>query len=222
MQAFIFTWRGQRQAARALEAQIARVLPVTVISSEGPEIGDGPGWVYLDDTAYFSAQWNRAVELFDDDVLFHIQADASCHRMEDVIAAASRCFSDYRIGVYEPNVDFTECEYDPSRLRAVAPGLYEVPQTDCTCWFIANDIVRALPRIDLSINTYGWGICGAICAIARRSGRLCVRDYNFTIEHPKHRGYSDVVAAEQRYNFMKTLDPRIASLMAGYDGDRSS
>jgi len=218
MQAFIFNWRGHRRAARALEAQVGAILPVTVISSEPPHADDGSSWVHLDDTAYFSAQWNRAVELFDDgDVFFHMQADASCTRLDELILAASSCFSRLPVGVYEPNIDFTECQYDPTQLRAVGPGLYEVPQTDCTCWFIAADVLRSLPRVDLSVNTYGWGICGAIAAITRSLGKICVRDYNFTVQHPRHRGYSSELAAQQRLAYMRSLDRDIAKLMPGFD-----
>jgi hypothetical protein len=209
IQGFIFNWKGHEANALALEEKIGKLIEVTVINSEEQLSGSHPGWVHLDDTAYFSAQWNKALELFDADILFHIQADADFDEFETLFARARSVFEKHRPGVYEPNVDYTDIQYDKLRLQSLGPDLFVVPFTDCTCWFITGDIVRQLPPVDLSQNKYGWGIPRAIAALSHLSGRPCVRDYAFTIRHPRGRGYSSESAAEQLKAYVGSLGPEV-------------
>jgi hypothetical protein len=209
IQAFIFNWKGHEARAAALEEKLAKLVHVTVINSEEQLSTPRPGWVHLDDTAYFSAQWNKALELFDADILFHIQADADCGQFEPLIERARALFEKHELGVYEPNVDYTDIQYDKSRLRPIETDLLEVPFTDCTCWFISGEIIRKLTPVDLAINQYGWGIPRVVAALARLNGQLCVRDYDLPVQHPKGRGYSSSEAMVQLKAYLATLDPQI-------------
>jgi hypothetical protein len=205
IQGFIFNWKGHEQRAAALERKLGEFATMTVINSEEQLSQPRPDWVQLDDAAYFSEQWNNAIELFDADLFFHIQADADFDRFDLVFARAKTLFEKYRLGVYEPNVDYTGLVFDTAKLPPVEPNLLEVPFTDCTCWFIARDVVRAMPPVNLSVNRYGWGICRAIAALSRLKGRLCVRDYDFTIKHPKGTGYPKDSAREEKFSYPFTL-----------------
>jgi hypothetical protein len=209
IQCFIFNWKGHEARAAALEKKLASLVKVTVINSEEQLNDEHPGWVHLDDSAYFSAQWNKAVELFDADIFFHIQADADFEQFAPIFAKARSLFEKYKLGVYEPNVDYTDIRYDKTKLRPIESDVLEVPFTDCTCWFIDGELVRQLPPIDTTLNTYGWGIPRAIAALARLNGKLCVRDYNFVISHPKGRGYPSAVALEEFRTLASSLSPEI-------------
>lgn len=210
IQGFIFNWKGHEPNARALEKKLETLIEVTVVNSDERLSDSYPKWIHLDDTAYFSAQWKTAVELFDADILFHIQADAEFDRFEELISKAEVLFDRYRLGVYEPNVDYTGIRYAKSMLRQIEPDLLEVPVTDCTCWFIAGEIIRKLPPLDLSINQFGWGIPRAIAALSRLDGRMCVRDYNFSIKHPKGRGYPSAAAMQQMKAYIRSLGPELS------------
>jgi hypothetical protein len=214
IQGFIFNWRGYEANALALEEKSGKFIEVTVINSEEQLSRARPGWVHLDDSAYFSAQWNKAVELFDADIFFHIQADAEFDQFDALFARVKFFFENHRLGVYEPNVDFTAYQYDRSRLRSIESEVFEVPQTDCTCWFVAGEILRKLPTVDLSINRYGWGIDRAIAALCRLNERLCVRDYRFTVGHPRSRGYCSAEAQRQLLAYQQSLSPEIGKEMA--------
>jgi hypothetical protein len=209
VQGFIFNWKGHEEEALALEKQIAKLIEVTVINSEENLKEEHPGWVHLDDSAYFTAQWNRAVALFDADIFFHIQADAQINNFEQLVAKAVDVHTRYKFGVYEPNVDFTELIYNRSRLLPLEQDLAAIPIPDCTCWFIDGRIVRMLPPVDPSINYYGWGIPSAIAALCWLNGRLCIRDYAFLIRHPETRGYSNADAMQQLQTYTQNLDPEI-------------
>jgi hypothetical protein len=211
IRAFIFNWRGHAERAHRLQRQIGAHIPTLVINSE-EGLGEGrAGWVDLDDRAYFSAQWNEAVRRFDGDVLFHVQADATLDDFRPLLDRAVAVFARYPLGVYEPNVDYTSIIYDRRRLRAVEPDLLEVPLTDCTCWFVAGELLRRLPPVDLAVNRFGWGIAAAHAAMARRAGRLCLRDYAFTVVHPRARGYPSPVANAQRLAYTRSLGPTLAA-----------
>jgi len=210
IQAFIFNWRGHEANALALEASIGRLVETTVINSDEAASGRHPGWVELGEEAYFSAQWNEALRRFRGDILFHIQADARFDDFEALLARMLVARARHRPGVFEPNVDFTTIRYDAARLRALEPQLYAVPLTDCTCWFIEADVLAGLPAVDLGVNKLGWGICAAVAAQSWARGRPCVRDYAFTIQHPRGRGYSSRLALEQRVAYLGSLEPALA------------
>ncbi len=168
------------------------------------------GWIHLDDSAYFSAQWNRALAAFDGEILFHMQADACCNELERLLKRATRLFARGDIGVYEPHVDFTVYRYDRSRLKAVSEETFEVPITDQTCWLVAAGVLRGLPPVELRLNRYGWGISASVAAVCRLQGKLCVRDYNVSVAHPRARGYPSDVAADERNAYLASLGPAIA------------
>jgi hypothetical protein len=214
MEAFVFTWKGYHQHAAALERAIAPVVPVTVINSDPSVAHRHPGWVTLDDTAYFAAQWNEARRRFTGDILFHIQADASSAHLATIIDTARSMFAAHALGVYEPAVDYTDIQYDTARLRPLQPDVFEVPWTDCTCWFIARDVLTRVPPFDLSLNRFGWGLCPAIGAAARAQGLMCVRDHRLPVVHPRGRGYSSSEALSQMYAYLNGLPVDIKQALA--------
>jgi hypothetical protein len=163
----------------------------------------------LDETAYFSAHWNKAVELFDADIFFQIQADAEFDQFKALFAKARLLFGKYELGVYEPNVEHTRIQYDKLALRPIEPDVFEVPKPDSICWFITKEVVRQLPPVDVTVNKYGFGVVSAIAALSQSSGKRCVRDYGFTVLHPKHRGYSTLLAKQQKEVYLEGLNPNL-------------
>ena len=214
IQGFIFNWKGHETRARAHEEKIKKCIEVTVINSDEQLSDKYSEWVHLDDTAYFTAQWNKAVELFDADIFFHIQADAEFDQFDLLIAKAKSVYERHKFGVYEPNVDFTELEYDKSKLLYIDSNLVEVPVTDCTCWFINGNIIRMLPHVNASVNYYGWGIPNAIASLCWMYGLPCVRDYDFLIKHPRGRGYASSEALRQMLAYFQCLSPEMRKEIA--------
>jgi len=190
IQAFIFNWVGHEQNAVTLEQQLCGLCDVTVINSDSSVENQHPAWHHLGDEAYFSAQWNKALELFEADVLFHIQADASFPCFAEILERCRFAVGEHDCGIYAPNVDYTFWTYDRSRLRAIDADLLEVPQTDCTCWAIARELLERAPRVDPLANKFGWGIDWMMMATARLLGRKVARDYRFTLAHPRGTGYN--------------------------------
>ncbi len=171
----------------ALERQLGRLCEVRVVNSESAAEARHPHWDHVGEDAYFAAQWQRAVERFDGDILFHVQADAASPRFDRILARCVLAMQRHGAGVYAPNVDFTPWVYDRRKLRRVAEDLYEVPQTDCTCWAISRDVLAQVPSVDPVQNKFGWGIDFLVIGAARTLGRRTLRDYRYTVNH-KWRG----------------------------------
>jgi hypothetical protein len=208
-QAVVFNWKGHEKRAFELEQKLSSLVPTFVINSEDSARALHPNWLHLGENAYFSAQWNKALEIFSADVLLHIQADASCHDFEALISAARKHFESSLVGVYEPHVDFSDIQYNLSAMPAIAPGVYSVPMTDCTCWFISRSVLRHFRPLDLSINRLGWGIPAVVAALAGLNDMHCVRDYSKKISHPKSRGYSTAQAAQERTAYLQSMPSAI-------------
>src|SRR6266545_1870971 len=209
IQGFIFNWVGYESKALQLEKKIDRHIDIHVVNSDASLVDKYPHWIHLDDSAYFSAQWNRALEIFNADIFFHIQADADYDRFEILIEKAESLFKKHRLGIYEPNVDYTDVMYDISKLAPIETNVYETPLSDCTCWFIAGEVLRRFSPIDVSVNKYGWGVTRVTSSLCRMDDRLCVRDYNVTVNHPKGRGYSSSAAMRQLEQYVLSLSPEI-------------
>jgi hypothetical protein len=210
VQGYVCNWNGHESRAVELERDVGRLIPTTVINTERPLTRPRDHWVHLDPSAYFTEQWNRALELFDADVLFQVQADAHFDDFEALLDRATAAFRRGDVGVYEPDLDYTGLRFDTSRLRAVAGRLYEVPMTDQTCWFVSAEALHRLPPVDPTVNRYGWGVSVAMAAVCHLTGKLSVRDYAFAIEHPRRRGYSSEEAARQRDAYLEGLPSEIS------------
>ena len=191
----IFNWRGHASRAVALERQLGALCPVRVINSESAVERSHPHWDHVGEDAYFAAQWQRAVARFDGDVLFHVQADAASPHFARILERGLDAMQRHGAGVYAPNVDFTPWTYDRKKLRRVDDDLYEVPQTDCTCWAISREVLEHVPKVDPAQNKFGWGIDFLVLGAARARERIAVRDYRYTVDHAWRGSGYDIEAA---------------------------
>jgi hypothetical protein len=179
----------------ALERQLGALCPVRVINSESAVEARHPHWEHVGEDAYFAAQWQHAVDGFDGDVLFHVQADAASPHFAAILERGLAAMRQHGAGVYAPNVDYTSWTYDRRRLRRVDEDLYEVAQTDCTCWAISREVLARVPRVDPRQNKFGWGIDFLVTGAARACQRLTLRDYRYTVDHPWRGSGYDIEAA---------------------------
>lgn len=190
----IFNWRNQGAKALLKEQQFKDIGydNVTVINSD--DNFKQKNWINIGEDAYFTKQFLTALEVFDGDVLFHIQADTSYDNWKDLIAESIKHYVYYKWGVYAPNVDWTEWNsartdiryYDPYQTHA------HVACTDCTCWMIHKSIIDKFLSydIDMSDQNYGFGIDIIIAACSYLKHRPVIRNYNHTIQHPKGANYN--------------------------------
>ena len=217
---FIFNWRNQFDNTLKLEHALGKLLGKVIVINSDPTV-TREGWVNLDDEAFFTEQFFKAIEVFDGDILFHLQADASYHDWNAVLRNALHSFSVHHWGVFAPNVDWTAwvsngVEFDSS-FRLVSC-------TDCTCWFIHKDIIAQFNkhRHLFEFSKFGWGIDVIMAAISYSIGRPVIRDYSHTIVHPKGRGYDTEFAKAEYDKFLENANPELASVLNRVLSDESS
>ena len=68
VQAFIFNWPGKKQHAAILEKLFKPHCETTVINSDDSLKLRHPHWQHIGNDAYFTDQWNAALDRFDADV----------------------------------------------------------------------------------------------------------------------------------------------------------
>ena len=81
IQTFIFNWRGQYEKTIEKEIQLLSIGKHPIVINSDDEKTE-EGWHNIGEASYFTDQFLKAIELFDGDVLFHIQGDASYDNWE--------------------------------------------------------------------------------------------------------------------------------------------
>lgn len=189
IQIFIFCWNDYIDKAKEMEKNLKNFGNTTVINSNIKE--KTPSWINLNN-AYFAEQWNVLIENISSttEYIFHIQSDATIPNYENLINRFKDVVYKHKnIGVYAPNVDYTWHTYDLNKLNKIEESLYEVPNTDCTCWFINRELIDNLPLYNVNTNYIGYGADWYYIAKSRLNNKLVIRDYTITILHPNLKGY---------------------------------
>jgi hypothetical protein len=220
LQAFIFNWPGKKQHAAKLEALFRPHCETTVINSDDNLRAAHPHWQHIGNDAFFTAQWNAALDRFNGDIFVHIQADVWPVSVGEVLAESVRFIRDRNVGVYAPDVDFNAHFYRTRELSKIAEGVYEVPRTDCSFWAISAEVLRDTPRVDPRVNRLGWGIEEVVGAVARRKGLKLVRDYRFTAGHEKGSGYNLEKAWDEWQLLRGELEPELRDEMDAMEAER--
>jgi len=221
---FIFNWRNQYNKTLEKIEQFREIgIHPTVINSDEAFYLDN--WHNLGDDAYFTAQMLKALEVFDGEVLFHIQADASYNRWAELIADAKKYYDLYKWGIYAPNVDYTW--YDSSRTDLDCFTVDETPlkmvaNTDCTCWFIHKDVINKATERDINFAPYkmGWSFDIVYPALSYLMKRPVLRDYSHTIKHPRGTNYDTQQAEKEMADLYNSLPVDIQEAFYYIKGDR--
>jgi hypothetical protein len=225
IQTFIFNWRGQYEKTVEKEKQLKAIGKSPIVINSDDAYNDIEGWHHIGDDCYFGEQFAKAIELFDSDILFHVQADASYDNWEKLYADAEKYFEETDWGIYAPNVDYTW--YDSSRTDITSvdfpiEGLKIVANTDCTCWFIHKDIIDLYKKRNLKLEQYkmGWSwdiVLPAICYINQRP---VIRDYNHTVNHPQGTSYNTQQAEKEMWDLFQSLPNDLKEAFSYIKGDR--
>jgi hypothetical protein len=224
IQPFIFNWKGQYEKTLIKEESLQKIFDrVIVINSDDTQ--EEERWVNIGDDCYYTDQFMKALELFDGDVLFHIQGDASYDKLDELVSDAQKYFEEYEWGIYAPNVDYTwysAKNTDIQSLQSNHENIKMVANTDCTCWFIHKDIINEFlnRKIDMSDQKMGWGMDLCLSSISFILGRPVIRDYFHTIDHPPGTNYNKEIASNEMINLWNRLDTDIKECVSYIKGDR--
>jgi hypothetical protein len=96
---FIFNWKHQFENTKRTERQLQVISSEVLVINSDPDITKDH-WVDVGDEAYFTQKFFKATELFDGDILFHLQADASYHDWEAVFNDALTVSGQIQLGCF--------------------------------------------------------------------------------------------------------------------------
>lgn len=217
IQCFIFNWPGQTQHTLMTLQQLKQFgANVTVINSDESHTPDD--WVNVGNDAFFTKQWTTACDLFDADVMFHIQADATYNDWQQLMLDAEKYYKKYNWGIYAPNVDHTWYDSQRSDLQNVSlpdSNLKLTSNPDCTCWFLHRDIIQQFKNLnwDWTFHQLGWGIDLIVCAQSYLQKRPILRDYNHTVRHPQGTNYNKQQAEVEMVELYNRCPPELQRLI---------
>ena len=225
IQPFIFNWNNQFEKTCTIQDSLLEIFDkVTVINSDENNTRDG--WINLGDDAYFSDQFRKALELFDGDILMHVQGDVSYDNWRKLVEDAREYFDYYDAGIYAPNVDYTwysSENVDINSLQSDHSNIKMVACTDETVWFIRKDIIQEMfnLKVNFSDNKMGWGWDLVLAAICFVKGIPVIRDYNHTIDHPMGTNYDKQVASVEMDNLWNSLNEDLKKVISSIKGNSS-
>jgi hypothetical protein len=223
---FIFNWNRQFEKSCAIEDALKPIFEkVTVINSDGNNTRDG--WIDIGDESYFSDQFRKALELFDEDIFLHIQGDVSYDNWEQLIEDAKKYFEYYDAGIYAPNIDYTWYSAENSDINSLSSdhdNIKMVACTDETVWFIRKEIIQEMidRKVDFSNNTMGWGWDLVLSSICFANSHPVIRDYNHTIKHPMGTNYNKEKASQEMLELWNSLDSDLKEIISYIKGDREN
>lgn len=224
IQPFIFNWNGQFEKTCSIEDSLKALFEkVIVINSDDNNTREN--WVNIGNESFFSDQFKKALELFDGDILMHVQGDVSYDKWKELIQDAEKYFEYYNAGIYAPNIDhtwYTSENTDIQSLESDHLNIKMVATTDETVWFIRKEIIQEMltKKVDFSNNTMGWGWDLVFAAISFLRGQPVIRDYNHTIIHPQGTNYNKEKAAQELVELWNSLDPDLKEVVSYIKNDR--
>lgn len=224
IQPFIFNWKGQYEKTLKKEQSLQKIFDkVIVINSD--DTNEEDRWINIGDDCYYTDQFMKAIELFEGEVLFHIQGDASYDKLKELVEDAQKYFEEYEWGIYAPNVDYTWYtaeNTDIESLQSNHENIRMVADTDCTCWFIHKDVISEFlnRKIDMSDQKMGWGVDLCLSSLSFILGRSVIRDYNHMIDHPSGTNYNKDQASQEMNVLWSRLDDDIKEAISYIKGDR--
>jgi hypothetical protein len=231
IQPFIFNWNNQFEKTCAIEDKLKEIFDdVTVINSDDNNTRDG--WVNLGDSAYFTSQFTKALELFRDDkkVLLHIQGDTEYDNWKQLVDDARKYYNVFEWGVYCPdvtNIWYTPDQTDVNGLESLKhPNIKLVACSDETVWFIHRDIINdfynrnLLQTMTPETMKMGWGWDLVMNAVSFIMGRPVIRDYNHQVQHALGTNYNKEEAAKELENLWNNLPDDLKECISYIKGNR--
>ena len=179
---FIFSWKKVTENALALFEKASAVCPNTTLINCDENVGVLVKHIQLDDSYYYGGQFEAAIKAVPDgSSLCCIVGDVSPEASwSSIYEKAVETLATQHVGVYVGNT------------------LWEVPNTDCTFWFIDADVVRVLRDIPYRmLSNLGWGIDTIVNKESVRQGKLIVRDYSDLVRQPMGTAYNKEKAKAQ-------------------------
>jgi hypothetical protein len=198
---YIFSWKKVTANATALYRAVAPHFPNTwfINCDEHVTMPDDIRTIQRDDTFYYGRQFDVAIQhapagAYVGCIVGDVDPAADWARLASRVATAT---TTGRYGVFAPNVDYT---WHVARGAQIENNIYDVPNTDCTCWFLHPTLIETFKRLPISRDcNLGWGIDRIAINESRKRRLLVGRDYDVLVRQPKGTAYDAGLARQQMH-----------------------
>lgn len=216
----IISWPEFEEQALKIESEVSAVANKVVVLHDGLQeksLYKPDRWIVFPAESYFGPKFEWAINNLDTDVLLFIVADTSCGDWRELVRGCREAFSsDHEIAVWAPFIEETwwNSEKIALALREGDTGLEDVIAVDSIVWAVTSQIACEARKLDYSLSRFGWGIEAVCAALARRSGKLVVRDTLLEVFHRRGTTYSTELANEEAQEFYEQLEPSTRVMVA--------
>ena len=201
-----------REKAEALAATLLPLADFVTVIYSNPEEAEEEGtgeWIKVPNEYFFGRKFREALKRNKGDIFLNIQADASSSEWEKIFQKCREAYAQIpRLGVWQPNLDWTWWTTDRVRLGNLTPELAVVAQTDGITFAVNQEVVSRLLELDYDRNNLGWGVEWAAIVYAYSHNLLVLRDTSVKVLHPKGSGYDHTEARKQQDAFLDQLSPQ--------------
>jgi hypothetical protein len=190
---YIFSWKRITDNSVNLFNKVSEYFPNTYMinCNENITLPINPKFnIQLDDSYYYGGQFDTAIKHAPEgSIVGFITGDVDPNADWDkILNNMKTSFATNKIGIYAPNVDFTA---HTNRGNYLWDSLYEVPNTDCTCWFIHPMIIKKLLPIPyFKLSNLGWGIDIIFIEECKKNNLHVARDYSVIVYQPRCTAYN--------------------------------
>jgi len=175
---YILNWKKVSHNSLDLYNRIKHLINnITIINCDENLILDNSiRYIQLDDSHYYGSQYEYSIrDVKENAILCIIIGDnIPDNNFNILFTCALETFNNYNIGVYAPNDKRSPHKEFHDE---IGPKIFNVPNTDCSFWFIHPSIIQKLKYLNYSISKFGWGIDIITIKEAKKNGLLVVRDY---------------------------------------------
>ena len=200
---YIFSWKKVTENAIKLYKKVIERFPNTYFLncdenySVNPIDIDSSKVIQLNDDYYYGGQFETVINHIPDGKYLGILT-GDVYPDADwfwILQRMTKAFYLGNIGIYAPNVFYTT---KTKQGKEVSKNLYEVPNTDCTCWFLHPNVYKKLQDIPImAISNISWGVDEICISESKKQNKLVVRDYEVLVRQPYLTGYNKTLAILQ-------------------------
>ena len=196
---YIFSWKKVTANAIALYKAVAPVFPNTIFINCDENVTMPPDirTIQCDDSFYYGKQFDTAIQHAPAGApVGCIVGDADPVANWSLIAANTvAALTTNKFGIFAPNVDYT---WHVARTRKLVNNIYDVPNTDCTCWFLHPAVIAKLRTLSIgTVSNLGWGIDTIAIEESKRRSLWIGRDYDTLVRQPKGTAYNTELSRVQ-------------------------
>jgi hypothetical protein len=209
---YIFSWNKVSDNAVKLYKKVIERFPNTYFIncdenySVNPMDIESSKVIQLNNDYYYGGQFETAINHIPEGkylcvITGDVFTDADWYW---ILQRMNKAFYLGNIGIYAPNVFYTT---QTKQGKEVSKNLYEVPNTDCTCWFLHPDVYKKLQKIPImAISNISWGVDEICINESKKLNKLVVRDYEVLVRQPYSTGYNKTLAMIQRKMLYEIYD----------------